>query len=174
MTTPSDQSSGTGLRIGALLSGIGVFAVAGVWSIGVPGADPVGGIVDTIRDGAGNYADWAREGPVDGRPDWTQMLRPVAGGEARQGWDVIRDSGCGACHVIPGVPRAHGSVGPSLAGFADRAYIAGQMPNRAETLVAYLRAPSDFTPQTVMPDTGLTEVQASDAAAYLYTLTDRR
>jgi cytochrome c2 len=170
----SDQTPVTGLRAGALFFGVGVAAVAGVWSMGVPGADPVGGALEVLQAGAGNYADWAREGPVDGQPDWSQQFRPVVRGEAANGRLVIAENGCGACHVIPGIVRAHGTVGPSLERFADRAYIAGQMTNRAETLVAYLRAPSDFTPETVMPDTGLTEAEAADAAAYLYTLTDRR
>lgn len=164
----------TGLRAGGLFFALGLAVVVGIWSMGVPGADPVGGVLNVVRSGAGNYADWAREGPVDGHPDWSQQFRPVVGGEAEDGRTVILQHGCGSCHVIPGIARANGTVGPSLERFADRAYIAGQLTNRAETLVAYLRAPSDFTPETAMPDTGLSKAQAADAAAYLYTLTSGR
>lgn len=168
-----NQKRVIGFRATSVVVAFGTLALASIWAIGRPGADPVGGVLGAVRSGVGNYADWAREGPIDGHPDWSRQFRPVAGGDAKNGPEVIRRHGCGACHIIPGVGRAHGTVGPSLADFANRAYIAGELPNRAETLVDFLRAPSDFTPDTAMPDTGLTEADAADAAAYLYTLNGR-
>lgn len=78
--------------------------------------------------------------------------------------------GCAGCHEIPGVRRARGIVGPPLAGIARRGFIAGQLPNRADVLVAFLMDPPSLVPDTGMPDTGLTHEQALDVAAYLYTL----
>ncbi len=78
--------------------------------------------------------------------------------------------GCAGCHEIPGVRRARGIVGPPLGGIARRGFIAGELPNRAEVLVAFLMDPASLIPNTGMPDTGLTHEQALDVAAYLYTL----
>jgi cytochrome c1 len=83
---------------------------------------------------------------------------------------LARDHGCPACHVIPGVGPVAGQVGPPLAGFAARTYIAGRRPNRPDDLVAWLRNPVLIDPETAMPDVGLTEEEAKHVAAYLYTL----
>jgi cytochrome c2 len=87
-----------------------------------------------------------------------------------EGRAVISRLGCGACHVIPGVRGAAGIVGPSLAGFAERALIAGQLPNEPATLIAFLRDAPAYVPGGAMPAMPLTEPEARDAAAYLYTL----
>lgn len=161
------------LRPAPIILGVVAVLAVSVWAVGVPGRDPVGAVVDFVRNGAGNYADWAREGPVDGHPDWPARFKPVSGGNPAAGRDAIGAHGCGACHVIPGVAWADGTVGPDLGSFARRAYFAGELPNRAETLVAFLRDPAAFSPNTVMPDTGLSKTEAEDVAAYLYTLSDR-
>lgn len=94
----------------------------------------------------------------------------VAGGNAAQGAMLIRGHGCGACHRIPGIGDAKGDVGPSLAGFGDRVYIAGVLRNNPENLVTWLRDPQQVVPGNAMPDLGLTDQQARDIAAYLYKL----
>jgi cytochrome c553 len=78
--------------------------------------------------------------------------------------------GCAACHSIPGIRGANGVVGPPLGGMAQRGFIAGQLPNRAAVLVAFLLDPPALVPSTGMPDTGLSREAALDIAAYLYTL----
>ncbi|GGG23948.1 hypothetical protein GCM10010964_10150 [Caldovatus sediminis] len=78
--------------------------------------------------------------------------------------------GCGACHRIPGVRNARAMVGPPLDAFAQRGYVAGVLPNRPANLLAWLRNPPAINPMTAMPDLGLTEAEARDIAAYLYTL----
>lgn len=78
--------------------------------------------------------------------------------------------GCTGCHTIPGVRGANGIAGPSLAGMARRAFIAGQLPNRADILVAFLQDPPALVPDTGMPNTGLTREEALHVAAYLNTL----
>ena len=96
--------------------------------------------------------------------------RRVVGGDPGLGRLAARAHGCPACHVIPGVGPVAGLVGPSLEGFAGRAYIAGRLPNRPDELVAWLRDPTLVDPLTAMPDVGLSQEEAIHVAAYLYTL----
>lgn len=78
--------------------------------------------------------------------------------------------GCGGCHTIPGVENANSRVGPSLAGIAAQSYIAGKLPNTADNMVRWIRDPQGIDPGVVMPNLGVTEQQARDMAAYLYSL----
>jgi len=94
----------------------------------------------------------------------------VAGGDREEGRRLVRAYGCAACHVIPGVRDARGPVGPPLADFASRAYIAGRFPNRPDLLVQWLRHPPLMAPETAMPDMGVTADHARHIAAYLYSL----
>ena len=94
----------------------------------------------------------------------------VAGGEPARGRELVVQYGCGGCHFIPDVPGAVGRVGPPLAGFADRTFIAGNLRNEPEMLVRWIRNPQGVEPRTVMPVLGVTEAHARDIAAYLYTL----
>lgn len=98
--------------------------------------------------------------------------REIAGAKPERGLALIESRGCGACHEIPGVAWPRGQVGGALAGFADRALIAGRHPNQPEVLVLWLRDPPALSPDTAMPASDLTEAQARDVAAYLYTLHD--
>jgi cytochrome c1 len=59
-------------------------------------------------------------------------------------------------------------VGPPLNEYAQRHYIAGNMPNTAENLVLWIQYPQRFEPGTAMPDLGLSEGEARNIAAYLY------
>ena len=91
-------------------------------------------------------------------------------GNPQHGKALIQGYGCGACHIIPGVRQARGLVGPPLILFGDRTMIAGELPNTPDNLVMWLRNPRTVEPGTAMPNLGLTEDQADDVAAYLYTL----
>jgi cytochrome c len=92
------------------------------------------------------------------------------GGDADRGERVIADRRCGACHDIPGIRGANGVVGPPLQRFALRSYVAGQLPNTPENLVRWVQNPRAVEPKTAMPALGLSESEARDVAAYLYTL----
>jgi cytochrome c len=94
----------------------------------------------------------------------------VPGGEVDLGRETILRDGCGTCHTIPGIRAADGKVGPPLTDFAERSFIAGELPNTAPNLVRWLLDPRQVEPGTAMPDLGLSREQASDVAAYLYTL----
>lgn len=78
--------------------------------------------------------------------------------------------GCGACHALPGIVWPRGRVGPDLAGFAERALIAGRLPNRPETLAAFVRDAPALVPGTAMPGISMTEGEARDIAAWLQSL----
>jgi cytochrome c2 len=92
----------------------------------------------------------------------------IEGGDVARGRALTYAKGCGACHVIDGVPDARGVVGPSLAGFAQRTMIAGRFPNAPRTLIPWLMDPPAMNAGTGMPNLGLDEAQARDVAAYLY------
>jgi cytochrome c len=94
----------------------------------------------------------------------------VPGGDPGRGEGVIEDIGCGACHTIPGIDGAHGAVGPPLSFWSRRSFIAGALPNSPPNLVRWIRNAGSVEPGTAMPDLGLSEQQARDVAAYLYTL----
>lgn len=96
----------------------------------------------------------------------------VSGGDAARGRAIVAGGayGCTACHVIPGLPGPQGSVGPPLDGMSGRAFIAGQLPNKPDVLVAFLQDPPSLVPATGMPDVRLSPGEARDIAAYLYTL----
>ncbi|WP_269713298.1 c-type cytochrome [Caulobacter sp. NIBR2454] len=99
--------------------------------------------------------------------------RAIAGADPGAGRAAMERVGCGACHQIPGVRWPQGKVGPSLEGFADRALIAGQLPNQPQTLAAFIRNAPALSPNSGMPPMPVTEEEARDIAAYLYTLDAR-
>ena len=94
----------------------------------------------------------------------------VEGGDVESGARMIGFYDCGSCHVIPGIDGADGVVGPPLDFWARRALIAGSLPNNPDNLIAWLVEPHAIEPGTAMPDVGMTEAEARDIAAYLFTL----
>jgi cytochrome c len=92
------------------------------------------------------------------------------GSAAVEGPLLLEQYGCGTCHVIPGVRRANGRLGPALASFARHPYIAGEIPNHPETLVQWIQHPSALVPDTLMPDQAVREAHARAMGAYLMTL----
>lgn len=103
-------------------------------------------------------------------PDAEQHM-PQA--DASRGLVAIQRAGCGACHSIPGLAWPKGRSGPSLEGFAEQGLIAGRLPNRPDTLAAYVRDAPATLPGTTMPAMPLTRDEARDIAAYLYDTGDR-
>lgn len=94
----------------------------------------------------------------------------VDGGDAARGRETLAALECGACHDIPGVPGAHSHVGPPLAAFSRNVYIAGKHPNVPRVLIQFVRDAPSLAPDTAMPAIAMTEQQARDIAAYLYSL----
>lgn len=95
---------------------------------------------------------------------------PVAGGDAERGHRLIHAYGCGTCHVVEGVRGARGNVGPRLVNYAQQNLLGGRYPNTPRVLVAFLINPPAFAPSSGMPVMGITEAEARDMAAYLYSL----
>lgn len=91
-------------------------------------------------------------------------------GDAEAGRAHIERLECGTCHRIPGVTGARGIVGPPLDGFGRRAYIAGTLPNRADTLAHWVRAAPELAPATAMPAMPIDGRAAQDIAAFLHSL----
>lgn len=102
----------------------------------------------------------------------------VPGGDAQLGKRLAARYQCGACHRIPEVPAGRAgmgaglgpTLGPDLARFGRRSYIAGGIPNQPAALVSWLRDPPAMKPGTAMPNMGVSADDARHLAAYLYTL----
>lgn len=97
-------------------------------------------------------------------------FRAVDGGDPARGVRALGKYGCGSCHVIPGADGARGTVGPPLTAFGRRTYVAGLLPNTQANLVHWIRQPQAVSPGNAMPNLGVTDRDARDIAAYLYTL----
>jgi cytochrome c len=102
--------------------------------------------------------------------DVAREATELTGGDPGRGLIAIRQHGCPSCHTIPGVPVAHGLVGPPLGGIASRIYIAGMLPNTPENMMRWIQAPQEVNQHTAMPNMGITEPEAKDIVGYLYTL----
>lgn len=94
----------------------------------------------------------------------------VVGGNAARGARSIARYGCGSCHTIGGIPRAYGMVGPPLTGLRNRMYVAGILANNPENLQHWIRSPKELNPKTAMPQLGVSEHDAADIAAYIYSI----
>jgi cytochrome c len=103
-----------------------------------------------------------------------QALNP----QQQQGVRVILQRGCGSCHIIPNIPGASGTIGPTLGSspqfppLSQRNPIAGgAVPNSSQAdLARWILDPQVLKPGTAMPDLGLSEEEAAAAAAYLYSI----
>ncbi|MGA0544095.1 c-type cytochrome [Brevundimonas sp. VNH65] len=102
--------------------------------------------------------------------DKTEPPRTIMGADAERGLAAMQRVGCAACHVIPGVRWPAGLTGPSLRGFSDSPMIGGRFPNRPDVLVDWLIDAPAMSSETAMPAMPLTQAEARDIAAYLYTL----
>ena len=104
------------------------------------------------------------------RPNYIAEVKRTTGGNPRAGVDKIRKYGCYACHTIPGIAGADALVGPPLIHWSRRSYIAGELPNTPENLAKWIQHPTQFEPETAMPEMGVSEEDSRDIVAYLYSL----
>jgi cytochrome c len=104
-----------------------------------------------------------------GRPG-DGSARELTGGDPERGVAAIGRYGCGSCHEIPGIRRANGTVGPPLTRIASRSYLAGRLSNTPADMMQWIQHPQEIEPGTAMPDMNVTEQDARDIVAYLYTL----
>ena len=100
----------------------------------------------------------------------SRQSSPVRAGDPARGVAAMQQYACTTCHLIPGMVGANAHVGPPLSGIGDRKYLGGLLPNSPENMVKWIRHPREISPQSLMPDLGVTEQHARDMAAYLMTL----
>jgi cytochrome c len=94
----------------------------------------------------------------------------LTAGDPERGRDLAQTKGCVGCHDIPGTRGPRGNVGPPLTGIATRVYIGGVLLNTPDNLRQWLLDPPGIDPKTAMPNVGLTDQEARDLSAFLYTL----
>ena len=94
----------------------------------------------------------------------------VTGGSVSRGKTAIGKYGCGACHTIPGIEGATAVVGPPLSNIAVRQYLAGHLVNTPDNMIKWIQHPQTVDPKNVMPEMGITDQDARDITAFLYTL----
>lgn len=97
---------------------------------------------------------------------------PAQSGQLREAKALIAGH-CAACHVVPGVRTATGTVGPPLDGLRHRQVIAGHFSNSRDNLIRWIAHPQAMLPGDAMPDTGVNEAQAALIADYLTALDNR-
>ena len=102
--------------------------------------------------------------------DRARTAAAMTGGDPERGRDGVSNYGCATCHVVPGVRDARGMVGPPLTNIASRVYLAGRLPNTPANMERWIQQPHQIDEKTAMPETGVTDADARDIAAYLYTL----
>ena len=106
---------------------------------------------------------------VDDRNDMWDHAAATTGGDPSRGEAMFIQYGCGSCHGVKHVRKATGMVGPPLDGIAIRAMIAGKLPNQPDNMVRWIRDPQQVTPGTDMPDLHVSQRDARDITAFLYT-----
>lgn len=95
----------------------------------------------------------------------------ITGGDPVRGEALFIQYGCGSCHSIANVRTATGMAGPPLDGIAIRVILAGRFANNPANMERWIRQPQQASPGTAMPDLGVSEGDAKDITAFLYTRT---
>ena len=93
----------------------------------------------------------------------------IAQGDPSRGEAMFIQYGCGSCHSLKNVRTATGMVGPPLDGIALRVIIGGHLSNTPANMEQWIRDPQHVSPGTAMPDLGVSEGDARDITAFLYT-----
>ena len=93
----------------------------------------------------------------------------LTGGNVARGKAAIGKYGCAACHTIPGLEGATAMVGPPLGSVAVRQYLGGHLPNSPDNMIQWIQHPQMIDPSNSMPELGVTDQDARDLTALLYT-----
>ena len=100
----------------------------------------------------------------------TVQAAELTGGNPKSGKNKIAYYGCGSCHDIKGIPGAIGLVGPPLDNVAMRVYLGGVLQNSPNNMALWIMNPKQFDEKTAMPNLHVTQSDAIDITAYLYSL----
>jgi cytochrome c1 len=92
----------------------------------------------------------------------------IVGGNPAKAEEAMVRYGCGACHQISGVRMPGGLAAQPLNRISERLYIGGAVENTPSNLVGWIVNPKSYSARTAMPVTGISEPEARDVAAYLY------
>src|SRR3954465_12144641 len=93
----------------------------------------------------------------------------ITGGDPGRGEAMFIEYGCGSCHAVQNVRTATGNVGPPLDGIATRVIVAGHLANNPPNMEHWIRDPQQVSPGTAMPDLNVSQGDARDITAFLYT-----
>lgn len=115
---------------------------------------------------------------VAGGPQPTATRPPSLGGPkaeeptAERGQKLVTEKGCVACHAIPAPVNSNGTIGPSLAGFANHpTFVPGlNLENNQANLRRWLANPPGVKPGTQMPNLGLRPDEIDSLIMFLQTL----
>jgi cytochrome c1 len=98
-------------------------------------------------------------------------LTPAPGvpGNAERGRALFVAQGCAGCHTVRGVAARPSLVGPNLTNVALRPTLAPEaVPNSPENMVRWIMDPPATKPGTAMPKLFVSEADARDLTAFLY------
>ena len=88
------------------------------------------------------------------------------GGNSESGKDLIRNIGCMGCHSVEGIDDINQKVGAKRG-----TYLTGTGSKLdGDWLVSWLKKPSHYQEDTIMPSFRLTDKEANDIASYLLSL----
>lgn len=102
----------------------------------------------------------------------TFSLVHQSAGDVDAGRAAFNGYGCTACHTDKPLSVRRGEVGPSLERFANRVTIAGKLANTPQNLEYFIQHPQEVLPGSAMPNLNVTDTDALNMVAYLYTLGD--
>ncbi|MBI4213871.1 MAG: c-type cytochrome [Chloroflexi bacterium] len=108
---------------------------------------------------------------VSTAPEQLPRLTPAPGvaGSPERGRTTFVEKGCVTCHTLQGVPSATGVLGPNLTNVSLRPTLTeASFPNTPDQMARWLMNPPAMKPGTIMPNLGLTDQQAQDLVALLY------
>ena len=91
------------------------------------------------------------------------------GGNPKRGEALFIQYGCGSCHAMSDVRTATGMVGPPLDGIGVRVIIAGHLANTPDNMERWIENPQQVSPGTAMPNLNVSQGDARDITAFLYT-----
>jgi cytochrome c oxidase subunit 2 len=96
--------------------------------------------------------------------------RRASAGAQAEGERIFVTHVCAGCHTIRGT-AATATVAPDLTHLASRSMLgAGVLPNKADTLRAWLADPSHYKPGVLMPNAGLSDAELDALVTYLGSL----
>ena len=103
----------------------------------------------------------------DNAEEYAPAVASPPPGDAARGQTLVESVGCLGCHVVGDTVRDTTSLART---FGQPLQAVGSKAGYA-WLFDWVRAPSRYSPDTLMPSLRLTDTEAADVASYLQTLT---